>query len=136
MHIVTIWFMSKNLTPENFLGLFVDELNKGNISYLLPLYEKDACFVTQLGEIVTGQENIRQNLQNFINMKGKLETVVKNVFRAGEIALVISNWSLNWIAANGKALSVSGKAIDVLREQSDGTWSILIDNPWGTEISR
>jgi len=128
--------MSKNLTPENFLGSFSDELNKGNISYLLASYEKDACFVTRVGEIVTGQENIRQNLQNFINMKGKLETSVKNVLRTGDIALVISEWSFNGTTADDKALSLSGKATDVLRQQSDGTWSILIDNPWGTDISK
>ena len=128
--------MSKNLTPEIFLGSFTDELNKGNISYLLSLYEKDACFVTQVGQIVKGQENIRQNLQNFINMKGKLEPTVKNVFKAGDIALVISEWSLNGTGPDGKAVSLRGKATDVLRQHSDGTWSILIDNPWGTDISR
>ena len=74
--------MSKNPAPEIFLNSFADELNKGNLSYLLSLYETNACFVSQSGEIVKGQENIRQSLQNFIDMKGKLETTVKNVFSA------------------------------------------------------
>ncbi len=56
--------MSKNPAPENFLSSFAEELNKGNLSYLLSLYETDACFVSQSGEIVKGQENIRQILQN------------------------------------------------------------------------
>lgn len=128
--------MSKNPAPENFLNSFAEELNKGNLSYLLSLYETDACFVSQSGEIIKGQENIRQILQKFIDMKGKLETSVKNVFNTHDIALVISEWSFSGIGPDGKAVSFGGRATDVLRQQSDGTWRIVIDNPWGTDISR
>lgn len=127
--------MSKNLAPENFLNSFADELNKGNLSYLVSLYETNACFVSQSGEIVKGQENIRQSLQNFIDMKGKLETTVKNVFSARDIALVISEWSFSGTGPDGKVVSLGEKATDVLRQQSDGTWRIVIDNPLGTDIS-
>ena len=33
-----------------------------------------------------------------------------------------------------KLVNIAGKATDVLRQQSDGTWHILIDNPWGTDL--
>jgi ketosteroid isomerase-like protein len=69
-------------------------------------------------------------------MKGKLETSVKNVFNTRDIALVISEWSFSGIVPDGKAASLRGKATDVLRQQSDGTWRIVIDNPWGVDISR
>jgi len=128
--------MSKNPAPENFLNSFAEELNKGKLSYLLSLYETDACFVSQSGEIIKGQENIRQILQKFIDMKGKLETSVKNVFNTRDIALVISEWSFSGIGPDGNAVSLRGRATDVLRQQSDGTWSIVIDNPWGADISR
>ena len=126
--------MSKNLNPENLLNSFADELNKGNLSYLLSLYDTDACFVSQSGEIVKGQENIGQIIQKFIDMNGKLETSVKNVFSARDVALVISEWSFCGIGPDGKAVSLKGKATDVLSQQSNGTWRILIDNPWGTDI--
>jgi len=78
--------MGKNSTPENFLNSFADALNKGNLGYLLSVYEADACFVSQSGEIVQGQEEIRQILQKFIDMKGKLETKVKKVFNTSDIS--------------------------------------------------
>lgn len=130
---ITNWFMSKSQAPENLLITFAGELNKGNLCYLLSLYEKDACFVSQSGEIVKGQENIRQILQKFVDMKGKLETSVKNVINARDIALVFSEWSFSGIGADGKAVSLRGKATDVLRQQSDGTWRIVVDSPWGTD---
>jgi hypothetical protein len=39
-------------------------------------------------------------------MKGKLETSVKNVFNARDIALVISEWSFSGIGSDGKAVSL------------------------------
>ncbi len=69
-------------------------------------------------------------------MKGKLETSVKNVFNTRDIALVISEWSFSEIGPDGKAGSIRGRATDVLRQQSDGTWRIVMDNPWGADISR
>lgn len=130
---ITSRFMSKNLTPESFLNSFADALNKGNVGYLLSRYEADACFVSQSGEIVKGLENIRQILQKFIDMKSKIETSVKKVINAGDIALVFSEWSLGSIGPDGKVVSVRGKATDVLRQQSDGTWRIVIDSPWGAD---
>src|SRR4249919_412549 len=75
-------------------------------------------------------------LQKFIDMKGKLETSVKNVYITRDIALVISEWSFGGLGPDGEVVSLRGKATDVLRQQSDGTWCIVIDNPWGADISR
>ena len=125
--------MSDSMTPEKFLNSYVDQFNKGNLSSILRLYESDACFASQPGQAVKGEENIRHTLQSFIDIKGKLESNVKRVFRSSDIALVITEWSFNGIGPDGKAVQLTGKATDVLRQQSDGTWHILIDNPWGTD---
>ena len=124
--------MTDSKTPEQFLKLYVDQFNKGNLSSILTLYESDACFASQPGQIVKGEESIRNCLQFFIDIKGKLESNVKRVFRSSDIALVVTEWSFNGIGPDGKAVQLTGKATDVLRQQSDGTWHILIDNPWGT----
>ena len=124
------------MTPEEFLSSFVEEFNAGDINSLLILYETDACTVSQPGQVVKGQENIRQSLQSFIDMRGKLESKVKKVLQASDLALVISEWSFRETGPDGKPITLTGKATDILRQQqSDGiTWRILIDNPWGTDI--
>ena len=119
-------------TPEKFLKSYVDQFNKGNMSSILKLYESDACS-SQPGQAVKGEESIRHSLQSFIDIKGKLESNVKRVFRSSDIALVITEWSFNGIGPDGKSVQLTGKATDVLRQQSHGTWHILIDNPWGTD---
>ena len=122
------------MTPKEFLISYVKKFNSGDISSLISLYETEACFVTQEAEVVKGIENIRQRLQSFINMNGRIESKVIGVVQTNDIALVNTEWSFNGSGPDGKAVTITGKATDVLRQQSDSTWRILIDNPWGTNL--
>ena len=38
------------MTPEDVLDLQVKEFNKGNISFLMTLYENGACFASKPGQ--------------------------------------------------------------------------------------
>lgn len=121
-----------NRTPEEILQSIVDGINAGNIESLMTLYEPESCFAFQPGEIVRGEQGVRQSLQAFIDMKGNLELKVTRVIMTGNLALVISKWTFNGIGTNGSPAKLTGTASDVLRQQSDGTWRMIIDNPWGT----
>lgn len=122
------------MTPKEFLISYVKKFNSGDISSLISLYETEACFVSQEGEVVKGIDNVRQRLQSFINMNGRIESKVIGVVQTNDIALVNTEWSFNGSGPDGKSVTITGKATDVLRQQSDGTWRILIDNPWGTNL--
>lgn len=122
------------MTPKELLSSYVEKFNLRNVSSLMNMYEPDACFVVQPTQVVTGIENIRQNLQSFIDMNGKLETKVTGVIQTSNLALVNIEWSFNGTGPDGNPINVAGKAVDLLRQQQDGTWRILIDNPWGTNL--
>ena len=109
-----------NHTPEEALHSVVENMNTGNIESLMMLYEPEACFASQPGQIVKGQRGIHQNLQGFVNMKGKLESKVKRVFQTSNLALAISEWSFNGTGTDGNPVNLTGTATDVLRQQSDG----------------
>jgi len=34
---------------------------------------------------------------------------------------------------DGNPVNLASTATDVLRQQPDGTWRVIIDNPWGTD---
>jgi ketosteroid isomerase-like protein len=122
------------MTPKEFLSSYVEEFNAKNVGSLIDMYETDACFVIQPGQVVNGIENIRQSLQGFVDMNGKLESKVKGVIQTSNLALVNTEWSFSGDGPDGKPVNIAGKATDVLRQQSDGTWRVLIDNPWGTDL--
>jgi ketosteroid isomerase-like protein len=122
------------MTPKEFLKSYVEKFNAKNVSSLIDMYETDACFQVQPGQVVKGLENIRQSLQGFIDLKGNLQSNIKGVIQASNLALVNTEWLFSGTGPDGKPLNIGGKAIDVLRQQSDGTWRIVIDNPWGSGI--
>jgi ketosteroid isomerase-like protein len=119
------------MTPEELLNLQVEEFNKGNINFLMTLYENDACFASKPGQAVKDLEGIRQSFQSFIDMGGKLQAKPKRVLQAGDLALLITEWSINGNEPNGKPINLTGRGTVVLRRQSDGTWLVVIENPWG-----
>jgi uncharacterized protein (TIGR02246 family) len=122
-----------NRTPEEVLSSVTECINSGNLDSLKLLYESDSCFASQPGQFIKGRESIRQNIQGFIDMRGKLESKIKRVLRAADLALVISEWSFSGIGQEGNPVNIASTATDVLRQQSDGTWRVIIDNPWGTD---
>ena len=125
--------MSKFATPEDLLYSQVEEFNKGNVDFLMTLYEKDACFVVQPSQVTKDQGLIRSAFQDFINMGAKLEARVNRVVQASDLALLITEWSINGNKPDGKPINITGRGTVVLRRQSNGTWLMVIENPWGTD---
>jgi uncharacterized protein (TIGR02246 family) len=129
--------MSKKMTtPEEVLNSVVEGINTGNLDSLMMLYETDACFASQPGQLAKSPETIRQSLRGFTDMKnGKFDLKVKRVLQASDLALVISEWSFSGTRPDGNPVNIAAKkSTEVLRrQQADGTWRFIIDNPWGTD---
>ena len=129
--------MSKKMmmtTPEEVLNSVTEGINAGDLDSLMTLYEADACFASQPGQIAKSPESVRQSLRSFIDLKGKLDLKVKRVLQASDLALVISEWSFSGTGPDGNPVNIAAKkSTEVLRQQADGTWRFVIDNPWGTE---
>jgi ketosteroid isomerase-like protein len=52
---------------------------------------------------------------------------------AGGVALVVNRWSLRGQGPEGP-VEMGGRSADVLRRQGDGSWRVLIDDPWGATV--
>ena len=116
--------------PEEVNILIGAALSSGDLDAAVALYEPDAVFVPQPGQVVTGPA-VRDALNGFIALKPQLKVEVTSVTRAGNLALLTSTWSLDGTGPDGSPLKLSGRAADVVRQQPDGTWRVIIDNPYG-----
>jgi ketosteroid isomerase-like protein len=58
---------------------------------------------------------------------------VERVLKAIDLTLVITEWSFSGTGPDGKPVRMTAKSADVLRQQPDGTWRFVIDNPWRTD---
>jgi uncharacterized protein (TIGR02246 family) len=125
--------MSKKMTPGEVLSSVAEGINTGDLDSLMTLYEADACFVSQPGQLAQGPESVCQSLRSFIDSKGKLDLKVKRVIQASDLALVTTEWSFSGTGPGNNPVNMAAKSADVLRQQTDGTWRFVIDNPWGTD---
>jgi|SRR5436190_9963182 len=120
-------------TPEQVLDSIVHGINTGNLDALMALYEPEAAFAAQPGNLAHGLPGVHASLAAFIGMQGTLDLTVTRVLEASDLALVAGEWSFTGAGPDGEPVKLTGRNADVLRRQSDGSWRFVIDNPWGTD---
>jgi len=118
-------------SPEELLDQVTELINSKDIQSLIQLYETEASFVEQSGKLINGRENIRIKLIEFLEMKGKLKTNIRKSIHSDNIALVYSEWMFTGSFSDGSAIDLSGTSVNIVRKQSDNSWQIVIDDPWG-----
>ncbi len=126
--------MMPTTTPQAMLNELIDRFNAGDIDGVLTHYEPDAISIDKSGNTSTGEENLRNAFEAFFAMKAQLTLVNVKTIVTGDIGCNYSKWEITGQHSDGKILRIKGSAIDVVRRQMNGSWKIVIDNPWGTAI--
>ncbi len=116
-------------TPEGLMAQFAQLVAAQALDELLALYEPAAVFIPQPGVVLTTPAAIREALGQMLGLRPVMETRVDEVHQAGDVALVIVDWTLRGTAPDGTAVEQGGRSTDVLRRQTDGSWRVLIDHP-------
>ena len=119
-------------TPAATIERFSELLAAGDLDAMVALYEPDAAFAPQPGHSVTGHDAIRAALGGFLAVKPRMSGRIEKVLEAGDTALVANRWSLTGTAPDGSPVELAATSADVLRRRADGSWGIVIDDPWGT----
>jgi ketosteroid isomerase-like protein len=117
--------------PDSPAARFVAAMNAGDPTTLDHAYEDGAVLVPVPGHPVTGPARVAANrqLQSF---GLPIEARPRHAYVAGDIALLIVDWSMRGTARDGSEVDLSGTATDVVRRGADGRWRYVIDNPHGT----
>lgn len=118
-------------TPEDCDRLFAERVNAGDLAGVLALYEDRGCYVLRDG-VATGAAAISPIVEQMIAARSRLVCDVKRVVHAGEgLALLYNDWRLTLGADDDMAVERSGRALELVRRQVDGTWLFVIDDPYG-----
>ncbi|MFM1989434.1 MAG: hypothetical protein RJA99_2391 [Pseudomonadota bacterium] len=118
-------------TPEALVARFAQRFNAGDLDGLMALYAPGGVFVPAPGAGLGTPAAIREATAGFLAAKLPIELAVRHVYRTGDLALAVVDWSIRGTAADGRPMSLAGTATDVLRRDAEGGWRYLIDNPFG-----
>ncbi|MCA1668180.1 MAG: SgcJ/EcaC family oxidoreductase [Thermomicrobia bacterium] len=123
--------MAKN--PEDIHRLFAEAVTAGNLEALVALYEPDATVIERTGERTEGVDDIRRHLAHLLTMRPAMSIQGSRVHRKGEFALLSSHWIATAAAPDGRPVRMEFHGSELARQQRDGTWRLLLDNPWGAD---
>jgi ketosteroid isomerase-like protein len=116
--------------PHALHAAWAERFNAKDLEGMLELYDTDAVLVTEPGVSTTGEAN-RQGLENLLGIGLPISVTVRRLYSTGDLALVLSDWSIKGTGADGSPVDLSGTTTDVLRRGAEG-WKLAIDNPFGT----
>jgi uncharacterized protein (TIGR02246 family) len=116
--------------PEECDRLFGECLNAGDLDGLLTLYEPECRLVRRDGTVATGHAEIREVLGRLVALRPAFQTRVVSVVAREDLAVMYSDWTLTATPSGAPPIERSGKAIEVMRRQPDGSWRVAIDDPF------
>ena len=105
--------------------------NTGDLATVLSMYDVNGIIVAEPGRPVSGKEKFEAAVKGILSIKGKMEIKTVYCFQAGDIAVGRSEWNIT----DGDEVKVSAKGIEVMKQQADGTWIIVIDHAFGAEAN-
>lgn len=113
---------------DRLLGEF---LAAGDLDSVVELYEKGASFVSQDRQTLVGHDAIRSAFVAFAAAKPHLKEHIVRTMRNGDsLAVLYNDWTMTLKGPDGQSIEMTGKAIEVVCRQGDGTWRFAIDDPF------
>jgi ketosteroid isomerase-like protein len=125
---------ARHTTPGDVVSAFAKHFNAGQHEQLLGLYDSKAVFVPAPGKPVNTPEGIRAATGQFMGMRLPIQIAVRHVYESGDLALVVSDWTIQGKTPSGDPVDLAGTATDVLRKSRAKGWLYLIDNPFGGQL--
>lgn len=105
--------------------------NTGNLDTVMKIYDGDGIIVPEPGNPVSGKEKFKEAVKAILAIKGKMEIKTVYCLQTGNIAVGRSEWNITV----GNEVKISARGIEVMKQQDDGTWRIIIDHAFGAEFS-
>jgi ketosteroid isomerase-like protein len=105
--------------------------NTGDVATVLNMYDFTGIIVPEPEKPVSGKEQFEEAIKGILSIKGTMEIKTVYCLETGNIAIGRSEWSIT----DGDEVKISAKGIEVMKQQDNGTWKIIIDHAFGAEAN-
>ena len=103
--------------------------NTGDVATVMNMYDVTGIIVPEPGKPVSGKQKFEEAIKAILSIKGKMEIKTVYCLQTGNIAVGRSEWNIT----DGNEVKISAKGIEVMTQQADGGWKIIIDHAFGGE---
>ena len=115
--------------PAEIHTLFRDAFNAADVDALTALYEPDAVLMVG-GQPVVARESIRKALERLVTRRGWMTLETRAIVESPTgVALLHGAWTVEQGIGTEAPRETRGLSTEVVRQQPDGTWLFVIDNP-------
>ena len=120
-------------SPVETIAAFDDAFNAGRVDDLLALFSNRATMKMTDGVVIESDpEKLRDTFLSLTSSQPVIRNHIRSILSAGEMALLIIDWTLTITTKDRTLHEESGTATQVLLRSVDGGWRLLISNPSGT----
>lgn len=121
------------LKPEDCDILIFEHFRNKDLDAVVSLFEADATFYADDKTVLRGHAAIRKAMSPWIDAH-KLEWIkgpVAYVNASNDLAILRGTWAATFKDKDGKLTTTTGKNVELVRKQADGTWRFVIDHATG-----
>jgi ketosteroid isomerase-like protein len=121
-------------SPEAVHEAFENLLNNNDLDQIMSLYEPGAALMDRDGKVISGVNAIGEYFRGLLSIRPTIRIKRLKKIDTGHVAVLISEWHMQGTGPDGSSLTDGGHTYDIVRQQSNGVWKIVVDNPWGIVI--
>jgi len=126
--------MRHEQNPSDVYSTLLKSFNAGDVDATVACYESQACFMSRSGRTARGAMELRDVYRVTFSNKPQIKFRVRKVVPAGDdLALVVVEWRSKAVSSVGEVRLWAGTATNIVRRQPDGSWKLVLDNPYGIE---
>lgn len=122
-------------SPSEMHRAFIEACNAGEAGRLVELYEPGAVIVERTGDLSQGTDAIREHIGRLLAMQPTMRVLGSLAVVNDDLAQLSSWWQCSATAPDGSAIEMESRGSELARRQPDGSWLIVVDNPWGADAA-
>lgn len=112
---------------EEIQEKYREAFNSGDVDALLDNYAQHGLTVVEPGVALSRSDDLREAMVTyFAEAKPRTDYEFVHTYVAGDVALVVTEWSLEEQGPDGGRETQRGRATDVLVREQDGKWRFAV----------
>lgn len=117
-------------SPAELLARLGEFIAARDIEGVMSIKDEGAAIVEWGGGLATTKEDVRRVYEDFFETNPDLKVNALQIVEADGLAIILGDYTLDYTNSNGAIVSVEGRFGDIVRQQPDGSWLYLLDNPY------